>query len=359
MIAAATLAVLSREPEALFDPGAQLSFAAAAALLLARAPEAPPHAEGEGAAGRLRAFVSAGLRASASALAATAPLVAFHFGRLAPAALLANLVAVPLTELVLLPASLVAGLAALAAPEASWLSAPAALVVRVGGSVLAALARAATAGPGAELAVGAAPLALLAAALAGTAALAARRTRTRILWMAAGQLALAVAPPVRVMPAPPRLVSLDVGQGDATLVQGRRGALLVDAGSALPGIDLGRSVVVPALVALGVARLDVVAASHADLDHRGGLPAVLEAVPVGRLWLPRGALGDPGFRELRALARRLGVLRRGARRGRCAVSRRRPAHRDPRAAARERTARGATTTAPSCCASRSAAAACC
>jgi beta-lactamase superfamily II metal-dependent hydrolase len=46
-----------------------------------------------------------------------------------------------------------------------------------------------------------------------------------------------------------------VGQGDAVVVQGRRGALLVDGGAALAdGVDLGRSVVVPALVALGVQR---------------------------------------------------------------------------------------------------------
>jgi len=89
---------------------------------------------------------------------------------------------------------------------------------------------------------------------------------------------------------------LDVGQGDAIVVQGRSGALLVDGGTALPdGTDLGRSVVAPALAALGVARLDVVAASHADLDHRGGLAGVLEAVRVARLWLPAGGLAEPGF----------------------------------------------------------------
>lgn len=100
-----------------------------------------------------------------------------------------------------------------------------------------------------------------------------------------------------------------MGQGDAVLVQGRRGTLLVDAGTALPeGPDLGASVVVPALRALGVARLDLVVASHADLDHRGGLPAVLEALPVARLWLPHGGLRDPGFGDLLAAAARAGAV---------------------------------------------------
>jgi competence protein ComEC len=65
--------------------------------------------------------------------------------------------------------------------------------------------------------------------------------------------------------------------------------------------------VVPALRALGVERLDLVAASHGDLDHRGGLPAVVSALPVGRIWLPRGASADPAFAELRARAAAAGV----------------------------------------------------
>jgi competence protein ComEC len=102
---------------------------------------------------------------------------------------------------------------------------------------------------------------------------------------------------------------LDVGQGDAVLVQGRAGTVLVDAGTALrDGPDLGATVVVPALRALGVQRLDLVAASHADLDHRGGLPAVLRAIPVDRLWLPHGGVGDPAFADVLTAARVAGAV---------------------------------------------------
>jgi competence protein ComEC len=69
-------------------------------------------------------------------------------------------------------------------------------------------------------------------------------------------------------------------------------------------VDLGRYAVVPALAALGVKRLDLVIASHADLDHRGGLPSVLERIPVSQLWLPRGGRGDPAFTALLAAAHR-------------------------------------------------------
>ena len=100
----------------------------------------------------------------------------------------------------------------------------------------------------------------------------------------------------------------DVGQGDALLVEGARSAVLVDAGRAIAGgMDLGRSVVVPGLAALGVEALDVVVVTHADLDHRGGIPAVLEAVPVGELWLPWQGSVDPAFGEVLRVARRRGV----------------------------------------------------
>jgi competence protein ComEC len=72
-------------------------------------------------------------------------------------------------------------------------------------------------------------------------------------------------------------------------------------------VDLGRTAVVPALVALGVTRLDLVIASHGDLDHRGGLGAVLERVPTARLWLPVGGRGDPAFAGLLAEAETRGI----------------------------------------------------
>jgi len=310
LVAAAALAVLAREPEALFDPGARLSFACAAALALARPPareaDAGPAPTTRGA--RLRRALDASLRASASAIAAGAPLVALHFGRLAPAALAANLAAVPLTGAVLLPASLAAAAAAALAPDATWLAAAPAAVVRLGEKALVALAALATRGPGAERVVAPGPAALAACAACALLALRARATGARIGAAALGHAILLVAPPPALLPAPPRVVALDVGQADATLVQGREAAVLVDAASALAGgADLGRRVVRPALAALGVRRLDVFAVSHADLDHRGGAPAIVESLPIGALWLPAGAAADPAFADLVARARRRGV----------------------------------------------------
>jgi competence protein ComEC len=87
---------------------------------------------------------------------------------------------------------------------------------------------------------------------------------------------------------------IDVGQGDAALVQFPRGAsLLVDAGG-LPGsgsFDVGDRVVAPVLRDAGVRRLGTVALSHGDADHVGGAAAsilefrpfeVWEGIPVPR-----------------------------------------------------------------------------
>jgi competence protein ComEC len=290
-LALAALLILAWEPEALFAAGAQLSFAACAALALAtpRDPLAP---------GRLDA-----LRASASAVAVTAPLAALLLGSQAPFALLVNLVAIPWTGWVLLPASL-AATAAAAAGEG-----PVTGLLLAAGEWLAAVTLA-LAGLLAEHLPGglgrAAPAWswLAASALLAAGALSARQTSVRVALVAAIGGLLWLAPPGRLPPEPPRVVFLDVGQGDATLVQGRRATLLVDAGVAVPGgPDLGRSAVVPALRALGVTHLDLLLATHTDLDHRGGIPAVLEAFPVSALWVPRGARGEPGLAVLREAAR--------------------------------------------------------
>jgi competence protein ComEC len=73
---------------------------------------------------------------------------------------------------------------------------------------------------------------------------------------------------------------LDVGQGLAMVVRTREHTLVYDAGARLPsGFDLGESTVVPALHALGIADVDRLIVSHGDNDHAGGAAAVVAAFP--------------------------------------------------------------------------------
>ncbi|MDY0022748.1 ComEC/Rec2 family competence protein, partial [Arenimonas caeni] len=93
---------------------------------------------------------------------------------------------------------------------------------------------------------------------------------------------------------------LDVGLGLSMRVLTETHALLFDAGPAPPrGMDFGEAAVLPALRALGVARLDGLVASHGDNDHAGGVPAVLAALPAGERWGPRG-WAPPGWRACEA-----------------------------------------------------------
>jgi competence protein ComEC len=64
----------------------------------------------------------------------------------------------------------------------------------------------------------------------------------------------------------------------------------------------------------GIQRLDVVALTHAHLDHLGGLPAVLENFRVRELWVGRD-IEIAAYRDLQALAKQRGVVVRHLERG--------------------------------------------
>jgi len=234
-------------------------------------------------------------------------LAALHFGRSAPFALLANALAVPWTAFVLLPSALLS-VACVPASGAPW-----AEIVLTAADAAARVTLAAVEWSADAVRWGSAEARpgggwIVSAAVVGAGVVCARSTRMRVVGVLAMSGLLGVAPPAGVRPAPPRLVAFDVGQGDALLVQGVNGAVLVDAGTAIPdGIDLGRHTVVPGLRALGVNRVDLLVATHADLDHRGGVPAVLDALPVGEVWIPPHGRTDPGFASLLSAARRAGV----------------------------------------------------
>lgn len=71
---------------------------------------------------------------------------------------------------------------------------------------------------------------------------------------------------------------LDVGQGDATLIESPSGeTLLFDGGEN----GMGSSVILPFLSSRGITSLDYMVASHYHADHVGGLDEVANQIPVG------------------------------------------------------------------------------
>jgi len=112
--------------------------------------------------------------------------------------------------------------------------------------------------------------------------------------------------PVLSPPPPPRWLTvsfLDVGQGDATLIQHPDGTSVLFDG----GPPEGR--VARLLRRAGVRRLSAVVMTHASRDHHGGLREVVERFPIDLLLDGGDGTRDRSFRWIASEA-----VRRGARR---------------------------------------------
>ena len=208
-------------------------------------------------------------------------------------------------------------LGAAAAQVALW---PAALLNALAGYALGYVAEVAHACAGSRLAVWSFALpspAALVAVYAGLVLLLAAPRVGRLVSPGSGRRAVALAAAVGALalagliaaragvPRPPdrfTVTFIDVGQGDATLLQAPDGqAALLDGGP--PG-----SGIVGALRRRGVRELDLVVLTHAQEDHQGGLADVLGEVPV-RVLLDGGTGStDPIHARIAALA-----LERGTR----------------------------------------------
>jgi competence protein ComEC len=299
---------LGWNPRSAGDVGWQLSFAAVLAMLaLAR-----PLRE-RMVAKRVPPALAEALALTLAATLGTAPLLALHFERFSLASLPANLLAVP----VVAPIMWIGTIAALAGQVSATLAAPIAALAVWPLGFLAQVGETAAGLPLAEVALGLPGPIGLAVAYALLALLALSRAARRTGLAVALVAAALVLPDALSVPQPPaglRVSFLDVGQGDATLVQYGRHAILVDTGPA--GAPL-----LEELHAAGAGRLDALVVTHPAADHDAGTAAVLRDLPVdvvldgGGLGGPLGAPASPGLRAAADAARAERVRRLPARAG--------------------------------------------
>jgi len=255
------------------DVGFQLSVAATVGILVGA----------EMFGGRRPRPVWATLGAATAAQAAVVPILLVHFGSVPLLSPIANLVAAPLVS-----ASTVAGAIAVVigwGPAVAVSASLAGLVLQV-----------------ADLAADWPQLGVVgvAVALGGVAAVRLPRTRPLALAVLAVGAAFSVLGHA-ALPEEPTVTFLDVGQGDAVVLR--------DTGGGVALIDGGRDpfVLAEALCRNGIGRVDLLVASHGDVDHVGGFDGVLADHAVGRLWVPDQPDAGPELESLIAAAQDAGI----------------------------------------------------
>jgi competence protein ComEC len=330
-VAASAALAAAATPLSVLDPGFALSYGATLAIVVGATATTRGRQQTRERTGwrrvgwnTLLALRALGV-ATLCAEAALAPVGARLFGRISVAGLVLNFVAIPLMSVIQL-----AGLAAVVCASLSMSAASACgWVASVATWALIGSSRLVDVAPWLVLDVPPPAAWLIVAWYAASGAWLCRPTcpprwRLRltavaVLGLTSSALLIVTAPPFvragRVAPPPPgwsRVVFVDVGQGDATLVWPATGdamaPLLIDAGGAPAGsFDVGRRVTVPTLWALGVRRLGSLVLTHGDPDHVGGATGVLHALRPQRVWEGIPVPNHAPMVRLREIADRRGV----------------------------------------------------
>ena len=316
---AALFATLS-DPRAIYDLSFQLSYISVLAIALVFRWSKSDYDEDEMPQSLVVRLKHWGKQYALMTLAATmgtVPLVAYYFNQVAWLGMLANAVVVPFVGLLVVPlglgASMIVLLAGLEQLPLGWVHQE---IMNGLTSVVGFMA----AIPGAEWHVASPSISSIAGFyLCLMAVLLSRNTALRVVSVSALICCLLwwVWSPRYVFEDDAlRVTFLDVGQGDATVLELPGGeTILVDGGAAYERWDIGRMVVGPYLWDRGIRRLTHVIATHPQLDHVGGLPWIIEHFEIDHYWSNGIQRTNHFYQRLRDALEKKGLAERIARAG--------------------------------------------
>jgi competence protein ComEC len=111
-----------------------------------------------------------------------------------------------------------------------------------------------------------------------------------------------------------KVTYLDVGQGNAALIQFPGSERMLIDGGGFPGsdFDIGEMVIAPFLLRSKILRIDTLVMTHPEADHMNGLLYIAEHFRPREFWYNGEQLEFPSFRELMALLEAKGIRSRTA-----------------------------------------------
>ena len=282
LLSITALIMLLVNPLLLFDISFQLSFTATAGLVyLMSSFRQKLHF--------LPRFLADNIALTASAQIMTLPLIAWYFNSLSPSSLIANLIAVPLLEFIIILS--LSGCLLLFLPFiAKIFFIFASLMLGLSNMITLHIA----ALPFASIYIPTLPFTCVAVYYLILFIIFNRKTKTfclkivcryRFKVAALSLICLFFGIYFMFKPHNLQIHFIDVGQGDCILViTPHHKAVMIDTGGSINSdFDIGARVDLPYLRHYGITKLDYLILSHADADHAGGAYTIMQKIPVNHL----------------------------------------------------------------------------
>ncbi|MFQ5596993.1 MAG: DNA internalization-related competence protein ComEC/Rec2 [Nitrospiria bacterium] len=307
----AALLIVVFQARAIFEISFQLSFIAVLSIILMmeEGKERPPADTGETPPSFFQRVMKRRARplflSTIAASLGTAPLTLYYFHQFSWVGLLSNLILLPLAGCIMVPLALMTmigtlivetGLPFVVFQEWLW-------------SFFYRLVIFFAAFPGAGVHFASPPLALMVLYYLGFFSLiGGKGRRKRYLIIVASILLVFLGwGGLRMPPNGLRVTFIDVGQGDAALIEFKNGkTMLIDGGTRIAG----KFGVAPHLWERRIRKIDFLVGTHPQRDHIGGFSDLIRRFEVGEVWT-NGQINDsPAFQALGASIRKHGVLHR-------------------------------------------------